>query len=236
MRQSRRFAKRGGPNLMRRKTTVSKLTIVIGNKAYSSWSLRGWLMLAATGEAFDEIVIPLDRRETRDALLAQSPAGRVPILKADGLTIWDSLAIGEYLAERFPRAGLWPAEADARAVARSVSAEMHSGFEALRRDMPMDLKRDRPGEGHTPEALADIARITALWSDCRNRFGGAGPFLFSGFGIADAMYAPVVSRLATYGVTLDTMSQAYVDAILELKAMRQWTEAAKAEPWVLDLP
>ena len=236
MRQSRRFAKRGGRNSTPGKSTVSRLTIVIGNKAYSSWSLRGWLILSATGEAFDEVVIPLDRPETREALLAQSPAGRVPILKADGLTIWDSLAIGEYLAERFPQAVLWPAKADARAVARSVSAEMHSGFEALRRDMPMDLKRDRPGEGHTPEALADIGRITALWSDCRNRFGAAGPFLFGEFGIVDAMYAPVATRLATYCVTLDTTSQAYVRAVLDLKAMRQWTEAAKAEPWVLDQP
>jgi len=225
---------------------VSKLTIVLGNKAYSSWSLRGWLMLAATGAPFDEIVIPLDRPDTRQAILAQSPAGRVPALKVDGpkvggpkvdaLTIWDSLAIGEFLAERYPGAGLWPSDDRARAVARSVSAEMHSGFEALRRDMPMDLKKTHHGDGHTPGALADIARITAIWSDCRHRFGAGGTFLFGAFGIADAMYAPVASRLQTYGVTLDAVSGAYVEAIMDLPAMRKWTAAARAEPWVLPSP
>lgn len=215
---------------------MSDLTIVVGNKAYSSWSLRGWLMLEATGAPFEEIVIPLDRPETRAAILAQSPAGRVPVLKADGLTIWDSLAIGEYLAERFPDAGLWPSDVAARAVARSVSAEMHSGFEALRREMPMDVKQRRPGIGHTPDVLADIARITALWADCRDRFGAGGRFLFGGFCIADAMYAPVATRLETYGVDLDPDSRAYVDAILGWPAMRRWTAAGRAEPWVLAGP
>lgn len=215
---------------------MSNLTIVVGNKAYSSWSLRGWLMLAATGAPFDEIVIPLDRPDTRQAILAQSPAGRVPILKADGLTIWDSLAIGEYLAERHPGAGLWPADDRARALARAVCAEMHSGFEALRRDMPMDLKQTRHGDGHTPEALADIARITAIWAECRRRFGAGGAFLFGSFGIADAMYAPVATRLLTYGVTLDAVSRAYVDAIMDLPAMRKWIEAARAEPWAIPMP
>ncbi len=212
---------------------MTDLTIVVGNKAYSSWSLRGWLMLEATGAPFDEIVIPLDRPDTRAAIQAHSPAGRVPVLRAGALTVWDSLAIGEYLAERFPEAGLWPGEPDARAVARSVSAEMHSGFEALRRDMPMDLKRERPGQGHTSGALADIARITAIWAQCRQGFGAGGPFLFGSFSIADAMFAPVATRLRTYGVSLDADSDAYVRAIMDWPAMRRWIAAAAEEPWVL---
>ena len=216
--------------------TLPKLSIILGNKAYSSWSLRGWLMLEVTGAPFDETVIPLDRPESKAAILAQSPAGRVPVLKADGLTIWDSLAIGEYLAERFPDAGLWPADVEARAIARSVSAEMHAGFEALRRDMPMDLKQDRPGQGHTPEALADAARIAEIWAECRDRFGAGGPFLFGDFSIADAMYAPVVTRLRTYGVPLDAGAAAYVAAVLDWPAMRRWKEAALAEPWILESP
>ncbi len=215
---------------------MSDLTIVVGNKAYSSWSLRGWLMLAATGAAFDEIVIPLDRPESRAAILAQSPAGRVPVLKAGGLTIWDSLAIGEYLAERFPDAGLWPSDSEERAIARSVSAEMHAGFEALRRDMPMDLKQDHVGEGHTSGALADIARVTAIWGDCRQRFGTGGPFLFGDFCIADAMFAPVATRLRTYAVPLDAVADHYVKAVLDWPAMGRWKEAALAEPWVLASP
>ena len=215
---------------------MTDLTIVVGNRAYSSWSLRGWLMLEATGAPFEEIVIPLDRPETRAAIQAHSPAGRVPVLNAGGLTVWDSLAIGEYLAERFPAAGLWPSDPDARAVARSVSAEMHSGFEALRRDMPMDLKRDRSGQGHTPEALADIARITTVWAECRERFGVGGPFLFGAFCIADAMFTPVASRLKTYGVALDADSQTYVQAVMDRPAMRRWIAAAAEEPWVLADP
>jgi len=159
-----------------------------------------------------------------------------PVLKAGGLTIWDSLAIGEYLADRFPLAGLWPEDAGARAVARSVSAEMHSGFEALRRDMPMDLKLDHPGSGHTPGALADIKRITAIWAECRERFAAGRPFLFGRFCIADAMYAPVATRLRTYGVSLDPVSKDYVRAVLDWPAMRRWAADAAAEPWVLEDP
>ncbi len=215
---------------------MTDLTIVVGNKAYSSWSLRGWLMLAATGAEFTEIVIPLDRPETAAAIRAHSPAGRVPVLKAGDLTVWDSLAIGEYLAERFPQAGLWPENPAARAVARSVSAEMHAGFEALRRDMPMDLKRDRPGHGHTPEALADVARIAAIWAECRARFGTGGPFLFGRFCIADAMFAPVATRLRTYAVPCDDVTEAYVQAIFDWPALGRWRDSGAAEPWVLETP
>ena len=212
---------------------MGDLTLVIGNKAYSSWSLRAWLALKATEAPFREIVIPLDRPETREQILAHAPAGRVPVLKDDALIVWESLAILEYLGERYPQAGLWPTDPDARAVARAVSSEMHAGFAALRHHMWMDLKHKRPGEGRTPEVEGDIARITAIWRDCRARFGGDGPFLFGAFSNADAMYAPVVTRFRTYVVDLDPVCRAYADAILTLPAMRAWTQAALDEPWVL---
>ncbi|HEY0837440.1 MAG TPA: glutathione S-transferase family protein [Azospirillum sp.] len=213
---------------------MSDLTLVLGNRAYSSWSLRPWLMLKRTGRPFAEVVIPLRRPDSKARILAHSPSGRVPLLKHGGRTVWDSLAIGEYLAETFPDAALWPADAHARAVARSVSAEMHSGFAALRTAMPMDLKGTYPGLGRTPECAADIARVTALWNDARTRFGAEGPFLFGRFSIADAMYAPVVTRFQTYGVELDSISRAYADAVLDLPAMREWYAAARDEEWVID--
>ena len=212
---------------------MGDLTLLIGNKAYSSWSLRAWLALAVTEAPFREIVIPLDRPETRAQILAHSPSGRVPALQDGGLVVWESLAILEYLAERFPNAGLWPSDPAARALARAVSAEMHAGFSALRQHMWMDLKHRRPGEGRTPEVEADITRITAIWRDCRSRFAADGPFLFGTFGNADAMYAPVVTRFQTYGVDLDPVCRAYGDAVLAHPAMQAWTAAALAEPWVL---
>lgn len=212
---------------------MSDLLLVIGNRTYSSWSLRAWLALKATGAPFREVVIPLRRPETRTSILEHSPSGRVPVLKADGLEVWDSLAIGEVLAESFPDAGLLPEDRHARAVARSVIAEMHSGFAPLRQHMPMDLKRSRPGHGRTAEVEADISRIAGIWRDCRARFGAGGPFLFGGFGLADAFYAPVVTRFETYGVELDTVCRAYADAVLALPAMQEWRRDALAEPWVL---
>ena len=209
---------------------ATDLTLVIGNKAYSSWSLRPWLALKHTGRPFREILVPLRRPDTRARILEHSPSGRVPCLKDGGRVIWDSLAICEYLAERFPDAALWPGDAEARALARAVSAEMHSGFAALRTHMSMDLKAAHPGEGRTPETEADIARIAALWRGMRERFGQGGDFLFGRFSIADAMYAPVVTRFVTYGVALDAVGQAYVEAVQALPAMREWTAAALAEP------
>ncbi len=215
---------------------MASLKIIIGNKAYSSWSLRAWLGVSMTGEPFEELVIPLDEPDTRARILAESPSGKVPALQIDGTVVWDSLAILETLAERFPSAGLLPEDGEARARMRAVSSEMHAGFAPLRRDMPMDLKRDRHGEGHTPEALADVRRVTELWGDCRQRSGSAGPFLFGRFTIADAMYAPVVTRLLTYGVALDPVSDAYCRAIDDLPAMQAWRAAALAEPWTLERP
>jgi len=210
------------------------LTLVIGNKTYSSWSLRAWLALRQTGLEFDEILVPLSQPNSRAALLEHSPAGLVPILKHDRLTVWDSLAIIEYLAELCPEAALWPAERDARAHARSIAAEMHAGFQALRANMPMNLRKSLPGRGLTAEVGRDIDRIGAIWRTCRAAFGEGGPYLFGAFSAADAMYAPVATRFRTYAVGLDPVSAAYVEAIHDQPAFRAWHEAARLEPWVID--
>jgi glutathione S-transferase len=215
---------------------MAELTITLGNKNYSSWSLRGWLALKQTGAAFDEVVVPLDEPETKERILEASPSGRVPVLRHGALTIWDSLAIGEYLAERFPQAGLWPADAEARAVARAVTAEMHAGFAALRSHMPMDLRGRRPGFGSGPGVAEDIARIVAIWEDCRGRFGQGGDHLFGGFTLADAAFAPVATRFVTYDVALEGPAAAYRDAVLAWPALEAWTAAAQAEPWVIAFP
>jgi len=208
-------------------------TIVLGNKAYSSWSLRGWLALHHVGIPFDEIVIPLDQPETRAKILAHSPSGRVPCLLTPNGAVWDSLSIVEYLAENHPGAGLWPADPWARATARTAAAEMHAGFTDLRREMWMDLKSSRPTEGRTEAVAADIARISEIWQRCRAQFGHDGPYLFGVFGAVDAMYAPVCARFATYDVDLDPVCGAYRDAILSHPGMVEWTKAGLAEPWVL---
>ena len=216
---------------------MTDLTIILGNKAYSSWSLRGWLLLKQTGAPFAEVVVPLDRPETHAQILRHSPSGRVPALRAGADTVWDSLAIAEYLNERFPGAGLWPEDAAARAFARAVSAEMHAGFAALRRQMPMDLRRS-PGAPQTPggQTGADVARILAIWKACRDRFAHDGDFLFGRFCAADAFYAPVVTRFITYGVPLEGRAKAYSDAVMSWPAMGEWIAAAKAEPWIIDNP
>jgi len=228
---ARRAGCQAGPgNLVAR---VAEFTLYIGNKNYSSWSLRAWLTLKQAGLAFDEVVIPLYTPESKAAILRHSPSGRVPCLKHGDVTVWDSLAIAEYVAELVPEAQLWPADPEARAVARGISAEMHAGFAALRQNMPMNLRAAFPGQGMSPAVQADINRITALWRGCRQRFAGGQPMLFGRFSIADAMYAPVVARFATYGVALDEAARGYVRPILELPAMREWVEAAKQEPWTI---
>jgi glutathione S-transferase len=206
-------------------------SLVVGSKAYSSWSLRAWLALRVSGIDFEEISVPLGRDDTRARLLAHSPAGKVPVLKDGSIRVWDSLAIIEYAAERWPEAGLWPTDRAARALARSIAAEMHSGFMPLRRHFPMDLRRSLPGREATPEAAADIARIGALWAETRAAHGGSGgPFLFGRFTAADAMYAPVVARFETYGVDAGPVGRAYMDAMLALPALRDWYAAARTEP------
>jgi glutathione S-transferase len=213
---------------------MADITIYLGNKNYSSWSLRPWLALKHAGTAFDEVVIPMDEPTTRGTVLRHSPSGRVPAIKHHELTLWDSLAICEYLAEIFPQAQLWPADVAARAVARAVSAEMHSGFSALRSHLPMNIRSSFPNRGLTPEVQADVNRITAIWRDCRKRFGADGAFLFGAFSNADAMYAPVVSRFRTYRVELEEVTQAYCDAIWALPAMQEWAVAAGNEPMIIE--
>jgi glutathione S-transferase len=217
---------------------MAEFTLVIGNKNYSSWSLRGWLMARIAGIEFDEVVIPLDRPETQAAIRKHSPSGRVPVLLHRGLAIWESLAIAEYLNDIKPEAGLWPTAAAARAHARSISTEMHAGFMDLRDGMPMNIRASFPGKGMTPGVRADIERITSMWRDTRKRFSTAfgqdDGFLFGRFGAADAMFAPVVTRFKTYGVTLDADADAYCTAVLAQPAMKEWVDAAQHEPWLID--
>ena len=207
--------------------------LVIGNKNYSSWSLRAWLALKQADIPFREIRISLYTDKSRAEIEKYSPSGRVPALRDDGVTVWESLAIGEYLADKFPHRQLWPADPAARALARAVSCEMHAGFSALRSHMSMNCRKHLPGKGRTPEVLKDIERIAALWNDCRARFGRGGDFLFGRFSIADAMYAPVALRFVTYAVDLDPVSAAYVKTLSALPAIRQWIADARAETEVI---
>ncbi|BAZ16930.1 glutathione S-transferase domain protein [Calothrix sp. NIES-4071] len=204
-------------------------TLIIGNKNYSSWSLRPWLLMKQFGIEFNEIRIPLYQTETQSQISQYSDSGKVPVLIHNTLTIWDSLAICEYLAETFPNLNLYPQDKTARALARSISAEMHSGFQHLRQNMPMNCRASKPGKGMTQEVQKDIERITNIWRQLRRQFFQEGNMLFGKFTIADAMYAPVILRFKTYGVQLDSVCQDYSGAILELPAMQQWLEAAENE-------
>ena len=203
------------------------MKLVIGDRNYSSWSLRPWLVLKQTGLPFEEIPIRLREAGTKAEILKHSPSGKMPCLIDGDVVVWDSLAICEYLAEKMP--SLWPANAKARAEARAVSAEMHSGFTALRHDMPMEVHAYKPHDGRTAAADADVARIVSIWQGCRKRFGQGGPFLFGEFSIADAMFAPVVWRFLTYAVSLPPEARAWVDMMAALPAMQAWRAAAIAE-------
>ncbi len=205
------------------------LTLVIGNKNYSSWSLRAWLALELAGAPFEEVLVSLYGPESRRQLLQHSPTGKVPVLKSEDGVIWDSLAIAEYLAERFPEAHLWPRGQAARALARSVCAEMHSGFVALRSHMPMDLRRDQALAQVPADALADIERVCALWQTCREQYGQDGDFLFGHASIADAFFAPVAARLYSYRVVLPAAAQAYVNSIYQWPAFQRWYQAGLQE-------
>jgi glutathione S-transferase len=204
------------------------LTLIVGSKRSSSWSLRPYLALMHAGAVFETRTILLDRPTSREEILKVNPTGRVPVLYDDGVAIWDSIAICEYVAELYPAAKLWPADRLQRARARSLSAEMHSGFVALRTNMPMELVEKRHGKGHTPEALADAQRIQTIWREAIAASGG--PFLFGAFTIADAMYAPVTTRFTTYGVEVDANARAYIDAVMALPAMKAWYADAANEP------
>jgi glutathione S-transferase len=209
------------------------LHLTIGNKSYSSWSFRPWIALKAAGIAFEETVIPLYVPGSKEQLLARSPGGKVPILQDGAVTVWESLAILEYAAEKFPGAGLWPADPAVRAHARAIAGEMYAGFVPLRSQCPMNMRRPVAKLALSAETAANVARIDAMWSDCRARFGDGGPFLFGAFGAADAMYAPVVSRFHTYGIDVGAASAAYMQAMMALPAWQEWQSAALKEKWVL---
>jgi len=211
------------------------LKLVIGNKNYSSWSMRPWLALRANNIAFEEIFIPLYTGEAdKKRILGFTRSGKVPALLDGDVTIWDSLAIIEYAAERFPEARLWPEDRASRAHARAISAEMHSGFAALRNECGMNLHRPVGGIALSADARADIARIQQIWIECRERYGQSGRFLFGAFGGADAMFAPVVHRFRTYDIEVDSNVRGYMDAMMALPAFREWTSAALAETLVIE--
>jgi glutathione S-transferase len=209
------------------------LHLTIANQNYSSWSFRPWLALKTAGIPFTETVVPLDRPETKSKLLALSPAGKAPILQDGAVTVWESLAIIEYIAEKFPDAGLWPADSAARAHARAIASEMHAGFLPLRKQCPMNMWRPVKKLALDADTAANVARIDAMWKDCRARFGADGPFLFGRFTAADAMYAPVVSRFHTYGIDVGAESSVYMQAMAALPAWQEWYAAALREEWVL---
>lgn len=213
---------------------MSDLTLVIGNKNYSSWSLRPWLFLKHVGVPFEEVRIPLNTPETHERLSQYSPSGRVPVLLDGSVTIWESLAICEYVAERFPQVQGWPTDHKERAVARSVAAEMHAGFSALRAELPMNCRARRSGVVPSSAAQADIERVISLWRLCRQSFGQGGPWLFGTFTIADAMFAPVVLRFYTYGTKLPDIAREYLSTVNQHAAMQEWIEAAGNETEIIE--
>jgi glutathione S-transferase len=209
------------------------LRLVIGNKNYSSWSLRPWLAMKATGIAFEETLVPLDAPDFKARLATFGGAGKVPLLIDGEILIWESLAILEYLAEKFPAAGLWPKDTAARAHARAIASEMHSGFSSLRSQLPMNIVRRVISRPLDAGAAADVARVQSVWSESRKRFGANVPFLFGAVGAADAMYAPVVSRFHTYAVEVGAGARDYMAAMMALPAWQEWREAARRETSVL---
>src|SRR5215831_5759674 len=211
------------------------LKLIIGNKNYSSWSMRPWIAMKVVRIPFEETVISLDDPNFKQVVGSVSGTGKVPVLIDGDVCVWESLAILEYLAEKFPRVGLWPADRVARAMARVICSEMHAGFLPLRRHMPMNMWRPVKKLELTSEVEANVKRVEVIWADCRARFGtkSGGPFLFGQYSAADAMYAPVVARLHTYGVDVGQVSRGYMNAVMALPAWREWHAAAVREPWIL---
>ena len=208
-------------------------TLVIANKCYSSWSLRPWLLMKQLGIAFDEITVPLDLPDTKAKVLKHSPAGKVPILIDGDVTVWESIAIMEYVGEAYG-VPVWPADRKARAMARSIAAEMHSGFSALRSACPMNLGKKFAQKDRGEAVARDVARFSEIVRQAREHFRAGGPFLFGAFSAADAMYAPLVTRLDTYSIALDTNPRAYGDAIHSLPAFQEWRSAAMEEEWIVE--
>jgi glutathione S-transferase len=210
------------------------LKLIVANKAYSSWSLRPWILLAHFKIPFEEIVIPMDRPETRRAMLKYAPTAKCPSLHDGKIAVWESLAIMEYVAEAFPEKAIWPRAKAARAHARSLASEMHAGFAALRQACPTNFRRKPKAIALGEEARADVARIEAAWADTRDTFGKAGPFLFGRFSAADAMFAPVVNRFHAYDIRVAKATRAYMEAMMALPAWRAWIADAEAEPWRIE--
>ena len=209
------------------------LKLIIGNKNYSSWSLRPWIAMKVAGIPFEEEVISLNAPDFKPRLLKFSGTGKVPTLIDGDIHVWESLAILEYLADKFPAAKLWPADPMAKAHARAIASEMHAGFVPLRRVCPMNLWRPVKKMALNDDVIANVKRIDAMWTDCRARFGTGGPFLFGRFTAADAMYAPVVSRFHTYDVDVSTYAREYMTAVFALPAWKEWRDAGIKETWVL---
>jgi glutathione S-transferase len=214
------------------------LTLVIANKTYSSWSMRPWLLMRHFDIVFDEIVIPMDHETSKAEMMRHAPTGKCPSLTDGDVGVWDSLAIIEYVAETHPALPIWPRDTAARAMARSLAAEMHSGFLPLRRNLPMNMHR-RPGrlslDAETQTAVdGDVARIEQAWADARRRFGAGGPFLFGAFSAADAMFAPVVNRFAIYDIAVGPATRAYMEVMTGLQAWRDWQAEAEGEGWRLE--
>jgi len=210
------------------------LTLIIANKAYSSWSLRPWILMRYFGISFDEVVIPLAHENTRSEILKYSPAGKCPALHDCGIVVWDSLAIIEYLAELYLSAAIWPEPRAARAQARSLAAEMHSGFIGLRSSLPMNMRRKVMKRELSLEAAADVARLEQAFKQARQAFGQSGDFLFGDFSAADAMFAPMINRLHVYDVAVTAETRVYMNAMMALPAWHEWSLQAQAEPWVID--
>ena len=213
---------------------MEKFTLVIGNKNYSSWSLRPWVLMKYFRIPFSEIQVILGRPDSKSKILQYSPSGKVPVLLHEKVTVFESIAICEYLAENFPQRNLWPAHREARATARSVAAEMHAGFIHLRKACPMNIKARKPLEKRTPDIEKDIERIKMIWQECRGQHKKQGEFLFGAFSIADCMFAPVHFRFQTYGIALDGLAQEYHKTMLNLSVIQEWVEAAIKEPYVIE--
>jgi glutathione S-transferase len=209
---------------------VKPLRLAIANKNYSSWSMRPWVLLTQAGIAFEEIQLKFSDEGRVPGVEAYSPTHQVPVLIIDGEPVWDSLAICEAVAEMFPEKRLWPADAHARRIARSICAEMHAGFRSLRNDMPMNIRASLPGKGMNSAVQKDIDRIVEIWESCRARYGEGGELLFGQFTVADAYYAPVATRFLTYAVTLPDAAQRYADALLALPAVREWMAQGRLDP------
>jgi glutathione S-transferase len=214
------------------------MRLVIGNKVYSSWSLRPWIVMTAFGIPFEEIVVPLRATDTRDRILAFSPSGKVPALADGSVAAWESLAILEYLADKFPDHAIWPRDLAARAHARCISTEMHAGFQALRSACPMDVTKTFAPRPRSAAVMTDVARLEAIFAEARGKFGGkignGGPFLYGAFSAADGMYAPVLTRLRTYAIPVSSTTRTYMDAVLGHPAYRTWLAGAVTETWRLD--